>query len=205
METCEIVLLQFSKQGWHAWGFSFHQRIAGTLVGQEHAPTETSRPLSTGPDPCGRPCKDSGPPLSLGLEPHGGRPHTHPAFTVGGHHWHSVCDGLQVLCQYFRNVVIMRLRILATIAIDPLFESFSNFLWPSTVAPAREATSAQAASHHPTPLARTLQVHFLLALNRHTHPSRGHPFRPAPFWVHPKPKFDFSDFWTSLSINYVAE
>ena len=30
------------------------QRIAGTLVGQEHAPTETSRPLSTGPDPCGR-------------------------------------------------------------------------------------------------------------------------------------------------------
>ena len=32
---------------------AFHQRIAGTLVGQEHAPTETSRPLSTGPDPCG--------------------------------------------------------------------------------------------------------------------------------------------------------
>ena len=33
---------------------AFPQRIAGTIVGQEHAPTETSRPLSTGPDPCGR-------------------------------------------------------------------------------------------------------------------------------------------------------
>ena len=32
---------------------AFPQRIAGTLVGQEHAPTETSRPLSTGPHPCG--------------------------------------------------------------------------------------------------------------------------------------------------------
>ena len=33
---------------------AFPQRIAGTLVGQEHAPTETSRPLSTGPHTCGR-------------------------------------------------------------------------------------------------------------------------------------------------------
>ena len=33
---------------------AFPQRITGTLVGQEHAPTETSRPLSPGPDPCGR-------------------------------------------------------------------------------------------------------------------------------------------------------
>ena len=33
---------------------AFPQRIAGTLVGQEHAPTETSRPLSTGSHPCGR-------------------------------------------------------------------------------------------------------------------------------------------------------
>ena len=33
---------------------AFPQRIAGTLVGQQHAPTETSRPLSTGPDLCGR-------------------------------------------------------------------------------------------------------------------------------------------------------
>ena len=33
---------------------AFPQRIAGTLVGQEHAPTETSRPMSTGPHLCGR-------------------------------------------------------------------------------------------------------------------------------------------------------
>ena len=33
---------------------AFPQRIAGTFVGQEHAPTETSRPLSIGPHPCGR-------------------------------------------------------------------------------------------------------------------------------------------------------
>ena len=57
-----------------------------------------------------------------------------------------------------------------------------ELLWP--VAPAREATSAQAASRHPPPWARTLQVHFLLALNRHTHPARG-PLSPGPLWVHP--------------------
>ena len=62
---------------------AFHQRIAGTLVGQEHAPTETSRPLSTGPDPCGslqsfgaaRPLLR----LSLGLGPTVLRPHIQPA------------------------------------------------------------------------------------------------------------------------------
>ena len=33
---------------------AFRQRIARPLLGQEHAPTETSRPLSPGLDPCGR-------------------------------------------------------------------------------------------------------------------------------------------------------
>ena len=110
---------------------AFPQRIAGTLVGQEPAPTQTSRPLSTGPDPCGRlQSFGAGRPLlrlSLGFGAHGAPPHIHPAVTVGGPHWHSVCDGLHVflvLGQYFRIVVIMRLRILATIAIDPLFENF---------------------------------------------------------------------------------
>ena len=40
-------------------------------------------------------------------------------------YWHSVCDGshvLFVLGQHFRIVVIVRLGISATIAIDPLFE-----------------------------------------------------------------------------------
>ena len=108
-------------------GFSFHQRIAGTLVGQEHAPTETSS-LSTGPDPLWSFAKFRGRPtfaaLLIGFWAHGARPHIHPAVTVGGPYWHSVCDGLHVflvLGQQFRIVVIMRLRILA-IAIDPLFE-----------------------------------------------------------------------------------
>ena len=94
------------------------------FVGQEHSPTETSRPLSTGPDPCGR-LQSFGAArpllrLSLGLGRRGARPHIHPAVTVGGPCWHSVCDGLHVflvLGQYFRIVVIMRLRILATIAL----------------------------------------------------------------------------------------
>ena len=105
---------------------AFPQRIAGTLVGQEHAPTETSRPLSTGPHTLwsfakfrGRPSFAT-PPIGFGA--HGARPHIHPAVTVGGPYRHSVCDGFHVflvLGQYFRIVVIMRLRILATIAIDP--------------------------------------------------------------------------------------
>ena len=41
-----------SKTSWHFT--CIPQRIAGPLEGQEHAPTETSRPLSIGPDPCGR-------------------------------------------------------------------------------------------------------------------------------------------------------
>ena len=104
------------------------------FVGQERAPTETSRPLSTSPDPCGR-LQSFGAArpvlrLSLALGP-----------TVLGHTYIplSVCDGLHVflvLGQYFRIVVIMRLRISATIAIDPLFEIVRT-KWPSTVAPAR--------------------------------------------------------------------
>ena len=139
---------------WASWHFTraFPQRIAGTLVGQEHAPTETSRPLSTGPDlalhtcvspthrrnPCGpgtcahwdfqtpvhwpRPlwsfAKFRGRPSLatplIGFGADGDRPHVHPAGTVRGPYWHSVCGGLHVflvLGQYFRIVVIMRLRI----------------------------------------------------------------------------------------------
>ena len=52
-KRARLFLLQFSKRVARVC-FSFPQCIAGTLVGQEHAPTETSRPLSTGPHPCGR-------------------------------------------------------------------------------------------------------------------------------------------------------
>ena len=98
-------------------------------MGQEHAPTETSRPLVHWPRPLWSFAKFRGrPSLStplIGFGADGDRPHTHPAVTVRGPYWHSVCDGLHVflvLGQYFRIVVIMRLRILATIATDPLFE-----------------------------------------------------------------------------------
>ena len=65
-------------------------------MGQEHAPTETSRPLSTGPHPCGRlqsfgaarPAKFRGLPSFatplIGFGAHGARPHIHPTVTVGG-------------------------------------------------------------------------------------------------------------------------
>ena len=145
---------------------AFLQRIAGTLVGQDHAPTETSRPLSTGPDPCGPSQGVGGRPSFatplIGFWAHGARPHIHPAITVGGPSWYSVCDGLHVflvLGQHFRILVIMRLRSLATIATDPLFEIIRTIV-SSTVTAAREATSAQAASRHPPPWARSLQVHF---------------------------------------------
>ena len=104
---------------------AFSQRIEGTLVGQEHAPTETSRPLSTGPDTCGR-LQSFGAArpllrLSFGFGAQGARPHIHPTFAVGEPYRHAACDSLHVfliLGQYFRIVVIMRLRILATVAID---------------------------------------------------------------------------------------
>ena len=107
---------------------AFPQRIAGTLVGQEYAPTDFQTPvhwptlLWSFAKFRGRPSFAA--PL-IGFGAHGARPHIHPAVTVGGPYWHSDCDGFHVflvLGQYFRIVVIMRLRILATIAIDPLFE-----------------------------------------------------------------------------------
>ena len=61
-----------------------------------------------------------------------------------------------VLGQHFRIVVIMRLRILATIATDPLFDIIRTW-------------------------ARTLQVHFSFGVKSpHTHPSRGLPFAQPP-------------------------
>ena len=92
--------------------------------------TETSRPLSIGPDFCGRlqsfGCARLLATAPIGFGAHGAQPHMHPAVIVGGPYWHSVCDGFHVIIvlgQYFRIVVIMKLRILATIAIVPLFES----------------------------------------------------------------------------------
>ena len=121
--------------------------------------------MVNGSDPCGRLHRFRGRPSLatplIGFGAHGARPHIHPAVTVGGPYWHSIRVALHVflvLGQHFRIVVIMRLTIMATIAIAPLFVIIRTIM-PSTVAPAREATSAQASSRHPPPLARTLQVH----------------------------------------------
>ena len=82
----------------------------------------------------------------------------------------------------------MRLRILATIPIHPLFEIIRTFV-ASTVAPAREATSAQAASRHP-PWTRTLQVHFSFGVESPYTSSKRAPFRPAPFGFTPSSILD---------------
>ena len=166
---------------------AFPQRIAGTLVGQEHAPTETSRPLSTGPHPLWSFAKFRGrssfaTPL-IGFGAHGARPHIHPAVTVGGPYWHSVCDGFhvfRVLGQYFRIVVIMRLRILATIAIDLLFEIIQNYGGLQQLhQPAKPHRHKQRPATHHHGRGPCMCI-FLLALNRHTHPARGPPFARPP-------------------------
>ena len=154
-----LVSLRFSK-GWHARVLR-SQRIAQTLEGQEHAPTETSRTLSPGPDPWsfvkfqGRPFL---PTAFTGFGAHGARP-IHPAVTVGRPHWHSVCIDF-VLGQCFRIVVIMRLTILATIAIAPRFVILQNMVCHQCTS-TRSHTSAQASSHHPSPWARTCKCMFL--------------------------------------------
>ena len=184
----DCVYFNFRK-GWRAW--VFRSTNAGTVVGQQHATTETSRPLSTGQTPVVV-CKVSGPPVLCYAShwAHGAQPHIHPAVTFGGPYWHSVCDGLRVflvLGQYFRIVVFMRLRILATIAIDPLFEITRTFMAINSCT-SPEATSAQAASHHPPPWADSASAFFFLALNRHTRLPIGHPFPPAPFGFTPAPR-----------------
>ena len=147
---------------------AFPHQIARTLVGQEHAPTGTSRPLSPGPDPYGR-WQSFGAArpwlrLSWGLGPRCSATHTSRGCSRRAH-WHSVCVGLPVflaLGQQIRIVVVMRLTILATIAIAPLFVTIRKIM---AINNCTEATSAQASSCHPPPRARTLQVH----VYRHTH------------------------------------
>ena len=168
---------------------AFPQRIAGTLVGQEHASTETSRPLSTGPDPCGR-LQSFGPPV-LCYASHwvlGPRcSATHPAVTVAGPYWHSVCDGLHVflvLGQHFRIVVIMRLRILATIASDLMFEIIRTFMAINSCTSPRSHIGTSSIPPPTTMGADPASAFFILALNRHTHPSGGPPFVQLPLGSH---------------------
>ena len=115
------------KRGPHEGGPAMERFLNAS---QEPLWARNMRPLRL-PDPCPLAhthvvvCKVSGPPVLCYASHWLRRPHIHPAVTVGGPYWHSVCDGFHVflvLGQYLRIVVIMRLRILATIAIDPLFE-----------------------------------------------------------------------------------
>ena len=114
------------------------------FVGQEHAPTETSRPLSTGPNPCVV-CNFSEPPV-LCCASHwlwGPRVLGHTYIPL------SVCDGLHVflvLGQYFRIVVIVRLQNLS-----------HHRHWPTvrivrTTVPINSCTSAKPHRHKQRPI-----------------------------------------------------
>ena len=119
----------------------------------------------------------------IGFWAHGARPHTHPAVTVAGPYWHSVCDGLHVflvLGQHFRIVVIMRLRILATIASDPLFENFRTTMPINSCTSPRSHIGTSSVPPPTTMDADPACAFFILALNRHTHPSGGPPFVQLP-------------------------
>ena len=145
---------------------AFPQRIAGTLVGQEHAPTETSRPLSTGPHP------SFATPL-IGFGAHGARP--------------SVCGGFHVflvLGQFFRIVVIMRLRILATIAIDPLFEIIRTKLAINSCTSPRSHFGTSSVPP-PTTMGADPASTFFGVKSPYTSSKRA-PFRPVPFGFTPR-------------------
>ena len=120
-------------------------------------------------------CKVSGRPSFaaplIGFWAHGARPHIHPAVTVGGPFWHSVCDGLRV--SLVRQYVIMRLRILATIAIDPL-RNYTQLHQPAKPHRHKQRPITHHHGHGPC------KCVFLFALNCHTHPSRGPPFAQSP-------------------------
>ena len=74
----------------------------------------------------------------------------------------------------------MRLRILATIAIDPLFEIYTNYSGHQQLhQPAKPHRHKQRPATHHHGLGPCKCI-FLLALNRHTHPARGHPFAWSP-------------------------
>ena len=141
---------------------AFPQRSARTLVGQEHAATETSRPMCHGPDPCGR------------LQ------RLHPSVTVGGPYWHSVL----VLGQYFRVAVITRLTILATIAIDPLFEIIRTFMAINSCTSPRRHTGTSIIRSPTTMGVDPASACFLAFYRRHTHPWRGPPFGFTPERCH---------------------
>ena len=174
---------------------------------QEPLWASNMRPLRL-PDPCPRArllwsfAKFRGHPSFatplIGFWSHGARPHRHPAVTFGGPYWHSVCDGLRVflvLGQYFRIVVFMRLRILATIAIDPLFEITRTFMAiNSCTSPGSHIGTSSVPS--PTTMGGLCKCIFLFGVESpYTSPHRA-PLSPSPLWVHPSSKtLQYRSWW----------
>ena len=151
---------------------AFPQRIAGTLVGQEHAPTEKSRP----PRPLWSFAEFRGPPV-LGYASHWvWGPHRHPAVTFGGPYWHWVCVGVHVF------FVLGQCYRLATIAIDPLFVDYATYNGLKQM-----HQPAKPHRHKQHPITRhhgrgPPQVHFSFVA-KHI-PQEG-PLSPSPLCVHP--------------------
>ena len=94
----------------------------------------------------------------------------------------DLCGVFVVLGQHFRIVVIMRLRILATIAIDPLFEIIRPFVAINSLLHQPAKPSAQAASRHPPPWAGTLQVHFSCGVKSPYTSLKRAPLPPSSLW-----------------------
>ena len=158
------------RASWHFMCVS--QRIARTLVGQEHAPTKTS----PGRDLCGR-LQSFGAArpwlrLALGLAPDGARPHI--SVRVRFHVF-------RVLGQYSRVVVIMRLTVLATIAIAKVFVIMRTIMAINSCTSPRSHIGTSIIPS-PTTVGRgPCKCMFLLALCRHTHPQRTPLFARPPF------------------------
>ena len=158
---------------------------------QERLWARYMRPLRL-PDPCPLAhicvvvCKVPGPLIGFGA--HGARPHIHPAVTVGGHCWHSVCDGFHVflvLGQYFRIVVIMRLRFLATIAIDPLFEIIRTVVAINSCTSPRSHIGTSSVPPPTTMGADSASAFFFWRLIA-IHIQQKGSLSPGPRWVHPR-------------------
>ena len=142
------------------------------LVGLEHAPTETSRPLSPRRDYCGR-LQSFGAArpwlrLSLGLGPTV-LGHTHTAVTVGVPCWHSVPVGLLVsfvLGQYFTIVVIMRIHHRHRTNVRNYMNCYIHQQFHLPATPHRHKRHP-VTHHHGRGLCKCM---FLLAFYRQTHP-----------------------------------
>ena len=179
------------RKGWHAWVFRSLNASQEPLWARNmralrlQTPVHWPTPLWSFAKFRGRPSFATHP---IGFEAHGARPHIHTAVTVGGRYCHSVCDGFHVflvLGQYFRIVVIMRLRILATIAIDPLFEIKRTKVAINSCTSPRShiGTSSVPPPHHHG--RGPCRCKFSFGVKSPYHIQQDCSLSPGPLWVHP--------------------